>query len=97
MDVAKSYNVPVPKIYKVIDDKNLGKGFFMEFIEGVALGNKIVDNNFLKSKKVNLSEQCGYHLSKIHKINHTLNTSIFYGQRACLTLASLSTVSSWWT
>ena len=42
----------------------------MEFIDGVALGNKIVDNNFLKSKKVNLSEQCGYYLSKIHKIDH---------------------------
>ena len=49
MDVAKSYNVPVPKIYKIIDDKNLGKGFFMEFIEGETLGVRIVNNDEFKS------------------------------------------------
>ncbi len=71
MIAAYDEKIPVPKIlYRTESKSNLGEGFFMEFIEGVALGNKIVDNNFLKSKKVNLSEQCGYHLSKIHKINH---------------------------
>tara|TARA_A100001388_G_scaffold275863_1_gene262265 strand:- start:474 stop:1481 length:1008 start_codon:yes stop_codon:yes gene_type:complete len=71
MIAAYDEKIPVPKIlYRTESKSSLGEGFFMEFIEGVALGNKIVDNNFLKSKKVNLSEQCGYHLSKIHKINH---------------------------
>ena len=71
MIAAYDEKIPVPKILYITESEtNLGEGFFMEFIDGVALGNKIVDNNFLKSKKVNLSEQCGYHLSKIHKINH---------------------------
>ena len=33
MNIANDYNVPVPKIIEVINDKNIGKGFFMEFIE----------------------------------------------------------------
>ena len=62
MTAAYDEKIPVPKIlYRTESKSNLGEGFFMEFIDGVALGNKIVDNNFLKSKKVNLSEQCGYY------------------------------------
>ena len=68
----EAYNadIPVPKILYNTDSKSsLGECFFMEFIEGIALGNKIVEKNFLKNKEINLSKQCGYYLAKIHSIN----------------------------
>ena len=68
----EAYNadIPVPKILYNTDLKSsLGEGFFMEFIEGIALGNKIVEKDFLENKEINLSKQCGYILAKIHSIN----------------------------
>ena len=71
MMAAYEAKVPVPRVlYSTDSNSALGEGFFMEFIDGIALGNKIVDENFLKNKDINLSEQCGLYLSKIHSINH---------------------------
>ena len=68
MDVAKSYSVPVPTIYKVIDDKNLGKGFFMEFIAGETLGARIVNNDDFKTIRPKLAKVCGEIIAHIHSI-----------------------------
>ena len=69
MKLAQKYEVPVPKIiYKLKNDSPLSEGFFMEFVEGIALGNKIVENNSLKELRPNLASQCGSILAKIHSI-----------------------------
>ena len=45
MAVAYKQKIPVPKIiYNVDKDHELGESFFMEFIDGITLGNKIVEN-----------------------------------------------------
>ena len=49
--MAQAYNqkIPVPRIiYNVDKDHALGEGFFMEFIDGITLGNKIVENSLSK-------------------------------------------------
>ena len=51
MIAAYDEKIPVPKIlYRTESKSNLGEGFFMEFIEGVALGNKIVPVNIDANK-----------------------------------------------
>ena len=68
MNIANDYNVPVPKIIKVINDKNIGKGFFMEFIEGETLGNRIVNSDKFKLIRPKLAKRCGEIIANIHKI-----------------------------
>ena len=80
--MVQAYNqkIPVPRIIYNIDKKHaLGEGFFMEFIDGITLGNKIVENSSIKLLKPNLAAQCGKILAKIHSITiqnmKNLNTS----------------------
>jgi len=68
MTVAKKYNVPVPEILKVINHKDIGKGFFMQFIEGETLGNRIVNNEEFEKVRPMLAEKCGEIIANIHKI-----------------------------
>ena len=77
---AYKQKIPVPKIiYNVDKDHELGESFFMEFIDGITLGNKIVENRSVKLLKPNLASQCGEILGKIHSIPYQnikdLNTS----------------------
>ena len=68
MDLAYQYDVPVPKILKVIDDKDIGKGFFMEFINGETLGNRIVNSELFNSTRPKLASRCGEIIARIHNI-----------------------------
>ena len=68
MTVAKKYNVPVPEILKVINHKDIGKGFFMQFIKGETLGNRIVNNEEFEQVRPRLAEKCGEIIANIHKI-----------------------------
>lgn len=77
---AYKQKIPVPKIIYNIDKKHdLGEGFFMEFIDGITLGNKIIENSSVKLLEPNLASQCGKILAKIHSIPFqnikSLNTS----------------------
>ena len=76
--MVQAYNqkIPVPRIIYNIDKKHaLGEGFFMEFIDGITLGNKIVESASIKLLKPNLAAQCGKILAKIHSITCLLYTS----------------------
>ena len=68
MNIANDYNVPVPKIIKVINNNNIGKGFFMDFIEGETLGNRIVNSDKFKIIRPRLAKKCGEIIANIHKI-----------------------------
>ena len=68
MNIANDYNVPVPKIIKVINNNNIGKGFFMDFIEGETLGNRIVNSDKFKMIRPKLAKKCGEIIANIHKI-----------------------------
>ena len=68
MDIAKDFDVPVPKILKVINHKDIGKGFFMQFIKGETLGNRIVNNEEFEQVRPRLAEKCGEIIANIHKI-----------------------------
>ena len=80
MTVAKKYNVPVPDIYMVINNKEIGKGFFMEYINGETIGNRIVNNSEFQKIRPKLANKCGEIIANIHKIplsNFTkINTSL---------------------
>lgn len=68
MDLAFKFDVPVPKILKVIDNKDIGKGFFMEFIDGETLGNRIVNSELFDDTRPKLASKCGEIIAKIHSI-----------------------------
>ena len=68
MDLAFKFDVPVPKILKVIDNKDIGKGFFMEFIDGETLGNRIVNSELFDATRPKLASKCGEIIAKIHSI-----------------------------
>ena len=68
MDLAFKFDVPVPRILKVIDNKDIGKGFFMEFIDGETLGNRIVNSESFDATRPKLASKCGEIIAKIHSI-----------------------------
>ena len=69
MEIAYNNNIPVPKIiYKLNNKSILGEGFFMEFVEGMSLGNKIVQNTQIHELNPSLASQAGSILAKIHSI-----------------------------
>ena len=68
MDIAKDFDVPVPEILKVINHKDIGKGFFMEFINGETLGNRIVNSELFDSTRPKLASRCGEIIARIHNI-----------------------------
>ena len=69
MNLAYKHGVPVPKIHHIIDESfGIGKGFFMEYLEGLTVGNRIVRDHSLKNIKPTLASQCGKILSMIHQI-----------------------------
>lgn len=81
MEIAYNNNIPVPKIiYKLNNKSILGEGFFMEFVEGMSLGNKIVQNTQIHELNPSLASQAGNILAKIHSIPFSqiknLNTSM---------------------
>jgi len=59
--------VPSPRVLYVLEPKDgLGAGFFMEHVEGEALGQKIVRDDKFAAVRPRLARQCGEILARIH-------------------------------
>ncbi len=70
MRCAKAVGVPEPEIVYVLQpEDNLGDGFIMEWLEGEALGARVVKAAELDSIRPQLAYLCGEILAKIHGIN----------------------------
>ncbi len=71
MNEAKATGIPGPEIYYVLqDDDNLGRGFLMEWLDGEALGSKIVRSPQFEKIRPSLAYECGRILAGIHSIDH---------------------------
>ena len=70
MRAARAAGVPEPEILHVLaPEDGLGEGFVMEWLEGEALGAKIVRDPSLDSIRPMLAKQCGEILARIHSID----------------------------
>ena len=67
---AREAGVPEPEVYGVLEpDDGLGDGFVMEWVEGEALGARIVRGDQFALLRPKLAFQCGRILAKIHSID----------------------------
>ena len=70
MRAAKAVGVPEPEIHYVLTaDDGLGEGFLMEWLEGEALGARIVRSPDLAAIRPRLAYECGRILARIHAID----------------------------
>jgi len=70
MRAARAAGVPEPEVLWVLTEADgLGDGFIMEWLEGEALGARIVRDPSLDSIRPRLAEQCGEILARIHAID----------------------------
>lgn len=70
MQSARKVGVPEPEVYGVIDEASgLGDGFVMEWIEGEALGARIVRHEAFAALRPKLAYECGQVLARIHAID----------------------------
>ncbi len=70
MRVARAAGVPEPEIYHVLENADgLGEGFLMEWLEGEALGARIVRSRDLEAIRPKLAFECGRILARIHAID----------------------------
>ena len=70
MRTARAAGVPEPEVYHVLtEDDGLGEGFLMEWLEGEALGARIVRSPDLVSVRPGLAYECGRILARIHAID----------------------------
>lgn len=66
---AHAAGVPSPRILHVLaSGDGLGAGFFMEHVEGEALGQRIVRHESFASVRPRLARQCGEILARIHAL-----------------------------
>ena len=62
--------MPEPEVYHVLEDADgLGAGFIMQWLEGEALGARIVRSPELANIRSDLARLCGEILGKIHSID----------------------------
>ncbi len=67
---AKAVGVPEPEVYYVLAEKDgLGEGFIMSWLEGEALGARIVRSPELAEIRPKLAYECGEILARIHAID----------------------------
>lgn len=67
---AREADVPEPEVHYVLTDADgLGEGFLMEWLEGEALGARIVRSPELDEMRPGLARQCGEILARIHAID----------------------------
>ena len=67
---ARAAGVPEPEIFWVLTPEDgLGDGFIMEWLDGEALGARIVRDPSLDAIRPKLAEQCGEILARIHAID----------------------------
>lgn len=70
MQSARKAGVPEPEVYGVLDAQSgLGEGFVMEWIEGEALGARIVRGEEFAALRPKLAYECGQVLARIHAID----------------------------
>ncbi len=70
MECAKAAGVPEPAVYYVLErDDDLGDGFLMEWLEGEALGARIVRSDLYADIRPELAYEFGKILAKIHRID----------------------------
>jgi aminoglycoside phosphotransferase (APT) family kinase protein len=70
MRCAREVGVPEPEVYYVLQaDDGLGEGFIMEWLEGEALGARIVRSPEFEALRPQLAYECGRVLAKIHSID----------------------------
>lgn len=70
--LAHDAGVPSPRVLHTLDPADgLGAGFFMDFVEGEALGGRIVRDEAFTAVRPKLARQCGEILARIHKLSLT--------------------------
>ena len=69
MQVARRNGIPEPEVFYVLEPGDeLGAGFIMEWLDGVALGARIVRSPDLAEVRPKLARQCGEILGRLHTI-----------------------------
>jgi aminoglycoside phosphotransferase (APT) family kinase protein len=69
MRLAHANGVPTPPVVHILaPEDGLGAGFFMEHVEGEALGGRIVRDEAFASVRPLLARQCGEILARIHAL-----------------------------
>ncbi len=70
MQSAKAVGVPEPEVFHILTGEDgLGDGFIMEWLDGIALGAKVVRAPELDEVRPRLAYLCGEILAKIHQID----------------------------
>jgi len=70
MRLCRAQGVPEPEVYYVLEEQDgLGEGFIMEWLEGEALGARIVRSEALEAIRPKLARQCGEVLARIHAVD----------------------------
>lgn len=70
MRSARDAGVPEPEVFHVLTEADgLGDGFIMEWLEGIALGARVVRSPDLDGIRNRLAYLCGEILAKIHQID----------------------------
>lgn len=70
MQCAHAVGVPVPEVYYVLTrEDDIGDGFIMEWLDGEALGARIVRSPEFADIRPRLAYECGRELAKIHSID----------------------------
>ncbi len=70
MQCALAVGVPEPEVYYVLQrEDELGDGFLMEWLDGEALGARIVRSPEFEAIRPKLAYECGKVLAKIHSID----------------------------
>ncbi len=70
MKCAREVGVPEPEVYHVLEaGDGLGDGFIMEWLDGVALGARVVRSPELEEIRPKLAYMCGEILGRIHGID----------------------------
>jgi aminoglycoside phosphotransferase (APT) family kinase protein len=70
MRAAREVGVPEPEVHHILEpEEGLGAGFLMEWLEGEALGAKIVRAPEFEEIRPKLARQCGEIMARIHSVD----------------------------
>ncbi|MEQ9451573.1 MAG: phosphotransferase family protein [Pseudomonadales bacterium] len=70
MQCAQAAGVPEPEVYHIlVPEDGLGDGFIMQWLEGIALGARVVRAPELDEIRPSLAYRCGEILARIHGID----------------------------
>ncbi len=70
MSSARAAGVPEPEVFHILDDQDdLGDGFVMQWLDGIALGARVLRSPELDEVRPQLAYMCGQALARIHAID----------------------------